>query len=273
MNKNMGARKEETNINGHHDHHTIDQVYRHRPLQLSGDALFQIFLRLPARDLLRLRSTCKSWHNLITSRPLAECHLRHWNGRGGLAFILRSRYHYDFELFQLSLDGENYVIDKLCHEYPPEMILNGHNIIDSCDRLLLMETRFMKPGKEVFQEALVMCNVVTRSYILLPLPPNPSIPPRDQWSSHRTAHIVYDVSAPPTPGLLLENWSDIVHVFKDDGNVVLKSQYGDAFSMYDMISGKCTCISVGDYKEWATIIPWRHSLIYVNSLVSLRNEY
>ncbi|KAK4756716.1 hypothetical protein SAY87_006843 [Trapa incisa] len=386
----------------------------HQTLHLSEEAWFEIFLQLPASDLFQFKSICKSWHDLITSPFFSECHLRRWKGHRGLSFVLHSRFLDDIEFFHLSHYGDNYVMDKLCHDYPPETSLNDDNILDSRDGLLLIKTRFSKPDENglLYQEKLLMCNPVTRSYRLLPIPPLPSR--QDQWLSQNTGHIVYDdyvrrykivwrygkseeyyifdmetnsseceikskwrritssqefnregerhfrgfaaanvffegklywlmviigdpedklmlltldvvtekfhrvycpripflkrinwplqfsgsngkfyhvefsspyefrltsleglndhrptwvkrrlcVNASPTPILLLERWSNIAHVFEEDDNVIFITRSGDAFSMYDMISGKITSISLANYKECSCAV------VYVSSLVS-----
>ncbi|KAK4756735.1 hypothetical protein SAY87_006862 [Trapa incisa] len=160
----------------------VKELKRGRSLQLWEDALFEIFIRLSARDLFRFKWICKSWYNLITSSALVECHLQHWNSHGGLTFAINNGMN-DFELLHLSLDGETYPISKLYgKEATPKWIFNG-DILDSCDGLLLLKSHFFNTG----EEDLVMCNPITRSYILLPIPPL-----LDSWSYKNHGYIVYD---------------------------------------------------------------------------------
>ncbi|CAI0396892.1 unnamed protein product [Linum tenue] len=54
--------------------------------ELPGELLVEILIRLPARDLLRLKSVCRSWNATISSPYLVSLHLRNYtNGPAGAA--------------------------------------------------------------------------------------------------------------------------------------------------------------------------------------------
>ncbi|XP_059650079.1 F-box/kelch-repeat protein At3g06240-like [Cornus florida] len=46
-------------------------------LALPEEILIQIFVRLPVKSLVQVRSICKSWYSLITDRSFIESHLKH----------------------------------------------------------------------------------------------------------------------------------------------------------------------------------------------------
>ncbi|KAK4756714.1 hypothetical protein SAY87_006841 [Trapa incisa] len=385
-----------------------------QPLELCEDVLFQIFLRLPARDLFPFKSISTYWNDLIMSRLFVNSHLRRWNGRAGVTFMMGT--YLEFELFHLYLDGDKHAINKLYQKYPPEWSLKGDYIIDSCDGLVLVQARLLKTN----EKHLLLSNPVTGSYVFLPNPPFYS-----EWSPEKTGHILYDASlkrykvlyrykyeeyyiidvdnnsgltsesewrkisssqwrpwvsresepeyreynagdvlfegkfhsvigfegdpdenlrlltldvatekfhrvdCPPRPFarrsgwplsfsgsngkfyymeftpsldgiqlmgladlnhlrptwfkrllplnvppiwvLLLEYSSEDAHVFEHDSKIVFMNKIYNSFMIYEMDSGKCSCISLADYTEGAKTIPWINSMIYVSSLVSCRH--
>ncbi|OWM76476.1 F-box protein At5g49610-like [Punica granatum] len=153
---------------------------------LPTDVLTEILLRLPAENLVQLKSVCKRWHRLINSKDFAELHLQRWRFQGGIVFKTRRckikgkvnrACHELFFCFSLC-PYEFYLLSQLSFEYnggdlnvyrqnvPLENCLHALNIfilLDSCNGLVLCGI----PNRE---PQLFICNPVTRSYRLLPSP-------------------------------------------------------------------------------------------------------
>ncbi|OEL23486.1 hypothetical protein BAE44_0015495 [Dichanthelium oligosanthes] len=47
---------------------------------LTADALYEILLRLPAKDLCRLRAVCLAWRSLLSDPRFAAAHAAHHRG-------------------------------------------------------------------------------------------------------------------------------------------------------------------------------------------------
>ncbi|PKI77610.1 hypothetical protein CRG98_002012 [Punica granatum] len=153
---------------------------------LSNDALTEILLRLPAENLVQLKSVCKRWHKLINSKDFAELHLRRWRFQGGIVFKTKRckvkgkvnrAFHDLFGCFcfrsnkfsllsHLSFEYNGGDLNVYRQNVPFEDCLRALDIfiiLDSCNGLVL-------GGIAGIETRLSICNPVTRSYRLLPSP-------------------------------------------------------------------------------------------------------
>ncbi|KAK4800246.1 hypothetical protein SAY86_025611 [Trapa natans] len=76
----------------------------------------------------------------------------------------------------------------------------------------------------------------------------------------------------PDQDFIWKKWYGIAHIFENHGKIVFMDESSDLFTVYQMSTGKCTSISLPNYKKGA-ISPWVYSRVhvYVSTLVSLIN--
>lgn len=97
------------------------------------DVLFNILIRLPVKSLLRLKSVCKSWYFLITSREFTNDHLRRNSLSSDRLLIFSGE---DNSLYSVDLQTLESPAIKIPFPSIPESI-SRKKIIGSCNGLLL----------------------------------------------------------------------------------------------------------------------------------------
>ncbi|KAK4756741.1 hypothetical protein SAY87_006868 [Trapa incisa] len=155
---------------------------------IPNDVMFEVFLRLPVRDLILLKLVCKYWYKLITSPTLAKCHLQRSKANSGIMFAL-IHHHFYLEPYYLSLDdfssGQTYKIKKLCSHHPYKFF-KYYETLDSFNGLVL-NLVILNGG---FDKRLLLCNPMTKLDTFLPIPPCGT---GTDLNPH-TNHIIYDAS-------------------------------------------------------------------------------
>jgi len=174
---------------------------------LSNDLIFKILLMLPAKDLVKLRTVCKTWRRLISSPNFVEAHmsrcetvvtyLKHSSESRPNMFSIDANNDL-FTLFESSSskngDHHIYLMDfKDGKSKISDLNICGFgDILATCDGLLLATN---KSG------TLLVLNPTTRK--LVPVKPGTMVPPRDEsygfvFSNHareyKLVHLLRDDS-------------------------------------------------------------------------------
>ncbi|KAK4800291.1 hypothetical protein SAY86_020778 [Trapa natans] len=141
------------------------------------DIWTEILLRIPAKDLVKLKAVCKSWYKLINSQSFARSHVDHWRSQCTNCCAIRADCTIDgytaSSILYFSLhhsrekEWEFQLHDLLIRNCYPYMIetesLEELELLASCDGLLLIGCTV-----NAFCQLLI-CNPITRSYRRLPL--------------------------------------------------------------------------------------------------------
>ncbi|XP_074312827.1 F-box protein CPR1-like [Silene latifolia] len=98
------------------------------------DTLINIFSRLPIKSLLTLKSICKSWRSLITSRYFSNLHL-HRNSLSIEKLLIFIGDDYSF--YSVSLETLELAAIKIPFSSAWERFSRRKNIVGSCNGLLL----------------------------------------------------------------------------------------------------------------------------------------
>ncbi|KAF7135965.1 hypothetical protein RHSIM_Rhsim08G0168000 [Rhododendron simsii] len=144
----------------------------------NADLLTEIFLRLPAKSLLRFKSVSKHWLSLITHSQFSTCHSIR-NPRpsiSGLYFYTHGR------LESVSLHGRQ-SLPSLA------IAVNGSKprILHSCNGLLLCKASSRR------EPIYIVCNPTTQKYKLVPKPTGLSY----RLYVRRGAYLAFDPSKSP----------------------------------------------------------------------------
>ncbi|MED6118872.1 hypothetical protein PIB30_006661 [Stylosanthes scabra] len=122
-----------------------------QPLPVLPDELIaEILLRVPARNLLRLRSVCRSWRTLISSSQFAKEHVRRLIAADPSLSDPRVAYNHPSWIYINKKFGDFSVRSLLENPTEPTEVLRfegrlSHSIVGSCNGLLcLLEGYCMK---------------------------------------------------------------------------------------------------------------------------------
>ncbi|CAL9214583.1 unnamed protein product, partial [Arabidopsis halleri] len=114
-------------------------------MELSSDLVEEILSRVPARSLVRLKSTCKQWKTLITEPRFVNKHLSHMRCREQ-QFTVFNNEHIVSPLFgsTISYVGIDFNKPEKCGmKLPFPIAFSPANNISHCDGLLLYVTKSM----------------------------------------------------------------------------------------------------------------------------------
>ncbi|KMT06752.1 hypothetical protein BVRB_7g159120 [Beta vulgaris subsp. vulgaris] len=123
---------------------------------LPEEIIVDVLLRLPAKSLMRFKSVCKSWYNLIKCPDFSKLHLeRSLTTRSNLHYVIQTpMFHLaDFDTFDNPIE--------LNHPYKTNYP-SDCRVVGSCNGLLCLHRYFN------FQLPLCIYNPTTRTYKLLP---------------------------------------------------------------------------------------------------------
>ncbi|KAM7477752.1 hypothetical protein LguiA_025965 [Lonicera macranthoides] len=130
--------------------------------KLSDDILSIIFLKLPIKSLLRCRSVCKSWRQLLCDPHFVKMHLNHLSQHHHKLLLRNSNCFY-------SLDYETSHRNAVPRDFPLEITL-CKKIWGSCNGLVCVPT-LPKTKTSQYQKLVkvVLWNPSTGDYKILPL--------------------------------------------------------------------------------------------------------
>ncbi|KAF9593867.1 hypothetical protein IFM89_025658 [Coptis chinensis] len=137
-------------------------------IYFSKDIMFEILVKVPAKDLLRAKVVCKLWHSIISDPNFVNSQLAH--SRSQPPEIILKIYSSDyfeviFEMFTITTQKHGIMqVEKICDmKFPPlQFPCTESTVKASCNGLLLIFH-----GKHPF-ETLYVYNPVTRQYVALP---------------------------------------------------------------------------------------------------------
>ncbi|KAF9595655.1 hypothetical protein IFM89_001556 [Coptis chinensis] len=136
-------------------------------LYFSQDIVLDILVRIPAKDLMRLKTVCKLWYSIITDSNFVNAHFHHSRTHSQGDILLKAARHICYGLDEYVIikkqDKNLLSIDKFDLDIP---ILEGRgvSVLAGCNGLLLLLGSF---------QHVYVCNLVTRRCTSLPPPTHP----------------------------------------------------------------------------------------------------
>ncbi|KAF9593701.1 hypothetical protein IFM89_024639 [Coptis chinensis] len=133
----------------------------------SQDIIFQILLKVPAKDLVRAKVVCKLWHSIISDPNFVNSQLAHSRSRPEIILKIYSmeRDNDYLEMFAITKQKHGIMqVETICNmKFPPLQVpCKKSTVKASCNGLLLISH-----GKHPF-EVLYVYNPVTRQCVVLP---------------------------------------------------------------------------------------------------------
>ncbi|XP_059650091.1 F-box protein CPR1-like [Cornus florida] len=135
---------------------------------LPEQILIQILVTLPAKSLLQLRSTCKSWYSLITDRTFIDAHLKYQTSSTNNYLLLRYKYelHNNYNVcYSIRYDDESFA-----QYFQPELPLDFKNldIYGSCNGLVCLSERPLTASSTIYlwNPALRILKTLPKSQII-----------------------------------------------------------------------------------------------------------
>lgn len=201
------------------------------------DVWAEILLRIPAEDLVKLKTVCKSWYEQVTSQSFAYSHLDHWKSRSVNGFAMQRDYGPDGSpnspILYFTLDvngneerlqGRNFLIENWHHYLRETQFTTELRLLTSCDGLLLIGYA----SENHYQ--LFICNPITGSYRSLPIfqPPHVrgcriytgSISQDYEWAVVRNASTgQYKVFGLQHSPIFMTQWKCYVFELQRDGEL------------------------------------------------------
>ncbi|KAF9592574.1 hypothetical protein IFM89_016025 [Coptis chinensis] len=155
-------------------------------IYFSQDIIFEILVKVPAKDLLRAKVVCKLWHSIISDPNFVNSQLAHSRSQPAeIIFKIYSEELGDDYFERLTITTQKHGImqvEKICDMKFPSLQFpcTESTVKASCNGLLLIFH-----GKHPF-ETLYVYNPVTRQYVALPSMTEPlgmsCNPPRRYYS-------------------------------------------------------------------------------------------
>ncbi|KAJ9558610.1 hypothetical protein OSB04_013224 [Centaurea solstitialis] len=140
---------------------------------LPDELIVQILSILPAKSLLRCRSVCKSWLNLISSTEFKVMHFHNFNQLNPRYFVRRVNYNPNEEWYDVHFDDEAFSFDDSTQiEFPLDSIRVslGFRIVGCCNGVVCLcdDDDLMKVNFSL--DAIILWNPSIRRKLTLPLP-------------------------------------------------------------------------------------------------------
>lgn len=121
---------------------------------IPDEIIYDILIRVPARDLVSFKRVCKSWKYIISGREFSAAHLKYWKSRFDVILLQGVFPHQDF----VALD----IRTKTSHRLSLRNLVREDNVLvlDSLDGLILFRVAYSK-------SQLYVCNPLTQRLKLI----------------------------------------------------------------------------------------------------------
>ncbi|OVA15186.1 F-box domain [Macleaya cordata] len=127
---------------------------------LPNEILFNIFLRLPVKSILRFRCVCKSWFQFLTDPYFVKTHVNyHYVENNNLHIMVEHHdliYSIDYKDLTSSSDHAVEMMD-----YPMKSANHGIQILGSCNGLVCIQS---------YDNSICLWNPSTKEFKKLPVP-------------------------------------------------------------------------------------------------------